>query len=592
MRSVTVQICTNVLGGLVALAVLSGCAALKNTNSYFNHEFAAGGGAGPGGVGFAGQKPRATFDVDGKRGNENVLFLLALSGGGSRAAYLAGTTMLRLESYFEDLDLLQEVDAISSVSGGSLPAAYYAVTRDASLRPVGGLRPLAAPGQAATVSDKLVIGANGRLRCSGALTAGEIDLLRKLVGVASAAVVEMCEKPLIGGRRTWDEETVNELMSRDYLGSWLWSWLYPDNVVKYWLTAFDRADIMAQTLEDSLYDKPVIGLEYTFADLSPERPYLIVNATNATEQVTDDALAPDEFSFGSVFTFTHDDFDARLKSDIQKFSVARAVMASSAFPLVFPNVTLRDYRAKSRQECAGAEAPPACNELRYLHVFDGGNSDNLGLKSIKRTLLDLDVRGELDKYQRVVVLLVDAFTKPAGARRTEPDPRSLLSLFLDMNFMEAFDALLQANRARQIADFRLGQLRWSDGDCLPETQNLPPKLCKDLQQSDRYPRGYLDLQDKLFFYHFGFDDVEDEKIRAEAYRIPTSYRISEEHARLIRDAVDSVMPMSPRVKANPCLDAIAHIVREAREGGNLTPAKVARALCNRFDRVPVDESRK
>ena len=58
---------------------------------------------------------------------------------------------------------------------------------------------------------------------------------------------------------------------------------------------------------------------------------------------------------------------------------------------------------------------------------------NLGLRSIKRTLLQLEVSGELARYDRVLVLLVDAFTTPTGADRDRPDPRSILSLLLDTN---------------------------------------------------------------------------------------------------------------------------------------------------------------
>src|SRR5215510_8134374 len=60
---------------------------------------------------------RATFDIRDDRGEKSVLVLLALSGGGSRAAYFSGAVMLRLERVFPDLDLLQEVDVISAVSG-------------------------------------------------------------------------------------------------------------------------------------------------------------------------------------------------------------------------------------------------------------------------------------------------------------------------------------------------------------------------------------------------------------------------------------------------------------------------------------------
>ena len=43
----------------------------------------------------------ASFNVQDNRGNGDVLFLLALSGGGSRAAYLSAATMLKLQSYFQ-----------------------------------------------------------------------------------------------------------------------------------------------------------------------------------------------------------------------------------------------------------------------------------------------------------------------------------------------------------------------------------------------------------------------------------------------------------------------------------------------------------
>ena len=73
---------------------------------------------------------RATFNIQDPRGNEKVLVLLSISGGGSRAAYLGASAMLAMEKVFGDLDLLKQVDVISAVSGGCLPAAYYCVSED------------------------------------------------------------------------------------------------------------------------------------------------------------------------------------------------------------------------------------------------------------------------------------------------------------------------------------------------------------------------------------------------------------------------------------------------------------------------------
>lgn len=77
------------------------------------------------------------FDALGSDGlNTNSLFVcLAFSGGGTRAAALAYGVLAKLRSTSitwkgTDKRLLDEVDCISSVSGGSFPAAYYALFRE------------------------------------------------------------------------------------------------------------------------------------------------------------------------------------------------------------------------------------------------------------------------------------------------------------------------------------------------------------------------------------------------------------------------------------------------------------------------------
>src|SRR5688500_3478893 len=51
---------------------------------------------------------------------------IAISGGGSRFANFAAAAMFQLQK----LGLLQKADYISSVSGGSMTAAYYCVSTD------------------------------------------------------------------------------------------------------------------------------------------------------------------------------------------------------------------------------------------------------------------------------------------------------------------------------------------------------------------------------------------------------------------------------------------------------------------------------
>jgi predicted acylesterase/phospholipase RssA len=66
---------------------------------------------------------RADLRIDEKQKSDGMFVGLAISGGGSRSAVFATSAMLELKKE----GLLHHVDVISSVSGGSLPAAYYAL---------------------------------------------------------------------------------------------------------------------------------------------------------------------------------------------------------------------------------------------------------------------------------------------------------------------------------------------------------------------------------------------------------------------------------------------------------------------------------
>jgi len=529
---------------------------------------------------------RATFAVDGLRGQPKALVYLALSGGGSRAAYMSAGAMLRLARLDPEIDFLAEVDVMSAVSGGSIAAAYFAATRDESLwapdmaallrgRSPEDLRPLRVDEQGQLHCDALPTPAMqpGAANAADAATAALSDLLARLAPVLGPSrldrVRRLCQQAPLQGLRAWTESGARDAMSRNYLGRWLGNLLWPVNVAKYWFTGFDRSDIMAQTLADNLFDTPLLGRDLAVGDLNPTRPFLLINATNATRHEHGQ-----DFPFGTAFTFTEEDFRDRIGSDLQRFSLARAVMASSSFPGVFATMTLRDWR--------GAPADQPEKERRFLHVFDGGNSDNLGLRAVKRSLLQLHAQDKLKDYDRIVVLLVDAFTVPSGARRNDPDPRGLISYLVDANISDAVDSLLQANRTRLVSEFDLAELRWNDRDCRSDARNLPVALCDQLAATA--PSGVLRLSDKLVFYHLGFDDVlprqGDSSPEAEARRdlkrdldrIPTSLQLSGKDAAFIDRALDHVIKPE-----NQCLQQLKRLLQA--EQANASDVQQTRCAC-------------
>ena len=466
---------------------------------------------------------------DPKR-NKNVLVLLALSGGGSRAAYFSALSMREMQNIglkigdFES-DVLHEVDVISSVSGGSLAGAYYAVSHD--------------PGS----------------ECAGYAT------------------------------RPWNDTKIRELMTLDYRWRWLGRWLWPNNIAAYWFTKYDRTDIMAKIMADNLFDKKITGFDLTLGELNPLRPNLILNATTGSDD------KPMGIGFGEVFTFTTEDF-ARICSSIEDYSVARAVMATATFPGVFNFMTLRNYCRRNMADDT--------EDRRYLHVFDGGNADNLGLTSLKRviwtSLKDRETQPSLP-YKNVIVILVDAFTDSRGVDPKKSDPRGTFDFIMDTNFIDATTSLLEANRERLLAGFDQEYLNLfpfamgSDGNI--------NKRCKDFFHSDKDTEKYCRkppeywralnnaIGEKFLFVHLSFDKVGDvegctgnnpsdlECLRHQLNRIPTDFRLRQFYRHESTELTDA--------------EAIACAVptlfgRHDQPCGKLSP-KPSRALPQKWDRV-------
>jgi len=162
----------------------------------------------------------------------------------------------------------------------------------------------------------------------------------------------------------------------------------------------------------------------TFADLAQRgRPQVSINAT--------------DINFGRPFGFLPQTFDV-ICSDLASVPIARAVAASNGLPVLFGPVTLRSYRGP---ECPLPPAVPqnarerAQNDLRaralletlqsysdpeqvrWIHLMDGGISDNLALRVLLNNALLMEVeaeqlRPELLPVRRILVISVNAEAPP------------------------------------------------------------------------------------------------------------------------------------------------------------------------------------
>ena len=226
------------------------------------------------------------FQTVAQTNSDDLLLMLAFSGGGTRAAALSYGVLEELRktgagSPGNEHRLLDDVGLISSVSGGSFTAAYYS------------------------------------LRGDRIFTEFEPRFLKKRVQTG--------------------------LLLRT-LAPWNW--------IRLASPGFGRSDLAAEYYDRLLFNHA------TFGDLTARDgcPFLSVNAT--------------DIGSGARFEFTQDEFDL-LGSDVSRFPVARAVAASSAYPVLLTPIVLENYSAKQRQPEPEwihniLDDPDASSRLKYV----------------------------------------------------------------------------------------------------------------------------------------------------------------------------------------------------------------------------------
>lgn len=307
----------------------------------------------------------------GPDNSDSLFMVLAFSGGGTRSAALAYGVLEKLRDtpiQWEGRQrrLLDEVDVINSVSGGSYAAAYYGLHGDAFF---------------ASFPERFL----------------HADFQTEL----------------------WDQY-VSVTGLAQFIG---WS-------------RNDRVDQLSAIIERRLFERK------TFADLLArrQRPLIVIHAT--------------DMALGANFQFTQDQLDP-LCTDLSALPIARAVAASSAVPILFGPVTLKNHAGrcgyakpswvKQMTETRGDESwalraqkhagdfssyldSSAASGRPWIHLIDGGVSDNLGLRGPLESGLarggfaPLLKRLGVKNVRKVVFLVVSAEVLPELKMDRSGDP--------------------------------------------------------------------------------------------------------------------------------------------------------------------------
>ncbi len=386
--------------------------------------------------------PKQTSDLAGYswynwsegKHNHDLAILISFSGGGTRAAALAYGVLKGLKNTTMTVDgkmvsMLDEVDYISSVSGGSFTAAYY--------------------------------------------------------GLHGDGIFETFE---------------DDFLIRNVDSDLFWGLANPIE----WFRPGGRTEMAAR-----YYDKHIFH-GATFAEINQDGPLIIINASGLDK--------------GVRFSFLQEYFNL-FCSDMSNFPVAKAVTASSAVPILFMPVVLEKYQGcdikepgwlttiKNKAEdeplliemITGIESLRASDQSRYIHLVDGGITDNLGLQAIldlfalaggmKQLLHTLDHKPP----SHLVVISVNSSTDPQSKMSSSNEEPSIIETIKSMS-----NTQLHRYNSTTLDLMERSVKRW------PDLLSTP------------------DHQVKSYFIRVGLRDMQETALQKIFNKIPTSFSLNKE----------------------------------------------------------------
>ena len=302
------------------------------------------------------------------------------------------------------------------------------------------------------------------------------------------------------------------------------------NVPRLTSPQFGRSDLLQEQLNLALYHGK------TFADLAQQRkgPFAVINATDMTA--------------GQKVSFTQDFFDW-LCVDLNDIEIARAVAASSAVPLIFSPITLNNHAGFCHAESKKAflmQTQPGNRlllnnfnamqkrlaryqdsvEQPYLHLVDGGLTDNLGLASLLDMSNLLSVRklyAELKKsaLRHVVVVSVNAQnerTSHIDKSADVPGVREVVDTVINVPIDKATESTVQYSQ-------------------------------KFANQWNAYAKRQREAKIKVYFVNVSLKDLPEGQLKKDVLNIGTSFYLPESDVDKLREAAKILLMQSKEYHA-------------------------------------------
>jgi NTE family protein len=412
------------------------------------------------------------------REKQNMV-ILAFSGGGTRAAafsYGVLEFLRRTEVVGPDgrtVRLLDAVDVITGVSGGSFTALAYGL-----------------------YGDKLFAEYEQRF------------LKRDVQGEITSRVLNPSHWSTLGGKST------------------------------------GRSEVAAQLYDEILFNGA------TFGDLRrTQGPLIMASAT--------------DISTGSRFIFSQRVFDV-ICSDLDAVPLSRAAAASSAVPVVLSPVTFNNYGGSCGSNTPvwlkpflASDNPPrpaarAIRSLRaeetfrdsvqrpFLHLVDGGVSDNVGMRAVLDALEIIEALHEanlpspLDGARRIIVFAVNSLSSPPTDWDLSESPPGMVDVLL-----KAAGAPIDAFSYESVELLRDTAARWQTLRKVRDSAAMAANKDEGVAAALRVPNA------EIFAIDVSFPALKDKAELDFLNRQPTSFVLTDEAVDRLRAAAGKIIMDSP-----------------------------------------------
>lgn len=367
-----------------------------------------------------------------------------------------------------------------------------------------------------------------------------IDNVNLVTGISGGSFTALAYA--LHGERLF-EDYEQRFLKRNVQGDLLTSVLNPLKWPKIVSGSYSRSDQAADYYDEILFDGA------TFGDLrSRGGPFTSVAATEVTT--------------GARVTFNQNTFDL-LCADLSKVRLSRAAASSSAVPGLFAPIGFDNYSGSCGFDLntslarffdpAGAGVTPGRVLLRdrelatlqdgvahrYLHLVDGGLSDNVGLRTVLEAMevamasASFRESSGFNKLKRFAVVAVNSLADTDNDWGTREKPPNMLSMLvratgvpIDRYSYEQIELLRDFVRTLQ-------QTRGADGQL----------LAVDFYAIDINFDAISDPQEKRYFRNlptsFVLTDEQVDRLREMAGRL---LRQSPDYQRLLRDLGAAAKP--------------------------------------------------